>query len=433
MLFYRIHCNNNKSLFKSVPSLVSSTILSKTTAKAIIVPSRLISSRTASNYKINKLLQCRGSSAATASSLRRLPNLTINNSSINNNSYSYSLLDNYDDFFLKINEIRKKPQKNNLVVGNNTTRSSSTHKKSLIVGNSITSSSSSAHHSNGTTTTTASSSPKYLLNGSSSSNDDTTKEKKSDLIVVLDLDECLIHSQFLTLGQQNDKYRQKEKRPTWNANGNKTNFCDSFCITLHEEQQNQNEKNYFTKSTLLPPSPSSKSTIVHVNKRPNLENFLKRVTSKYETYIFTAAMQVYANPVLDVILEDNDNIEQQNNRFYRDSCFYDTNLGVYVKDLNHILQHQTQQQELKRVVLIDNNPLSFLANPSNGILVSSFYDDATDDTLPAVWELLEELETLDDVRPALQHLFGLEDALNDVILSNDGDGDSSYGASGANW
>jgi hypothetical protein len=30
---------------------------------------------------------------------------------------------------------------------------------------------------------------------------------------------------------------------------------------------------------------------------------------------------------------------------------------------------------LKRAVLVDKNPNSFLANPSNGILVSNFHDD----------------------------------------------------------
>ena len=69
----------------------------------------------------------------------------------------------------------------------------------------------------------------------------------------------------------------------------------------------------------------------------------------------------------------------------------------------------------RRVVLVDNNPLSFLPNPSNGILVSSFYDDPKDDTLEAVMELLHELDGSDDVRPILDDKFGLKDALEDVV------------------
>lgn len=33
------------------------------------------------------------------------------------------------------------------------------------------------------------------------------------------------------------------------------------------------------------------------------------------------------------------------------------------------------------MVLVDNNPVSFLAQPSNGIPVPSFYDDPSDDAL----------------------------------------------------
>lgn len=69
----------------------------------------------------------------------------------------------------------------------------------------------------------------------------------------------------------------------------------------------------------------------------------------------------------------------------------------------------------RRVVLVDNNPVSFLPNPSNGILVSSFYDDPNDKTLEAVMELLHELDGSEDVRPLLDSKFGLKKALDDLV------------------
>lgn len=117
-------------------------------------------------------------------------------------------------------------------------------------------------------------------------------------------------------------------------------------------------------------------------------------------------------------------------RFYRDSCVFHPELGVFGKDLNNVLQTRkkmmlndnataTDECDLpcdeRRVVLVDNNPLSFLPNPSNGILVSSFYDDPKDDTLEAVMELLHELDESEDVRPILDSRFGLKDALEDVV------------------
>ena len=134
-------------------------------------------------------------------------------------------------------------------------------------------------------------------------------------------------------------------------------------------------------------------------------------------------------------------------RFYREHCVYDPDLGVYAKNLCDVLRmrqmmiedaadcyegegippnggihcgsssslHNSFACDERRVVLVDNNPLSFLPNPSNGILVSSFYDDPKDDTLEAVMELLHELDGSDDVRPILDDKFGLKDALEDVV------------------
>ena len=119
----------------------------------------------------------------------------------------------------------------------------------------------------------------------SSKKDRQTKDK-SDLIVVLDMDECLIHSKFLS---DVDKYRQAEERPssssTSTSNTSQSTFepgggqhspsdslflnaCDSFRITLPD------------------------GDLVNVNKRPNLDLFLREITNRFETYIFTAAMEV---------------------------------------------------------------------------------------------------------------------------------------------
>lgn len=114
--------------------------------------------------------------------------------------------------------------------------------------------------------------------------------------------------------------------------------------------------------------------------------------------------------------------------FYREHCTFEKTLGVYVKDLNNIKLDRSREEinstnnlegmvtrfDDKRVVLVDNNPYSFLANPTNGILVSNFYDDAKDDTLQAVIELLSELDSVEDVRPVLDEKFGLQDALKEV-------------------
>jgi len=226
----------------------------------------------------------------------------------------------------------------------------------------------------------------------------------SSLVVVLDMDECIIHSQFLTVTSECDNYRQYEAdRPQSQAfkydeepQSIIPSSCESFRLSLPDGDQ------------------------VHVNKRPKLDAFLREVTSRYQTYIFTAAMEVYASPLLDKLDPDG---SMFCGRFYREHCTFDSSLGVYVKDLNNIRLHKKEQNsetdtmnlfDEKKVVLVDNNPYSFMANPQNGILVSNFYDDPRDDTLQAVVELLNELDSVDDVRPVLDEKFGLEQALKEI-------------------
>jgi Dullard-like phosphatase family protein len=194
----------------------------------------------------------------------------------------------------------------------------------------------------------------------------------SDLVVVLDMDECLIHSQFMSQNSAGFAYQTTD---------------DDF-----DFQEGELKK----FDVLLPDG-----DLVQVNQRPYLLEFLDRVTERFETHVFTAAMKVYAKPVLD-------NLDPTHTKFtsrwYRDSCDL-TQDGTYVKNLSVLQKNEA------RIVLVDNNPISFLANPSNGILVKSFYNDASDDTLLNVLDLLHELDDCDDVRPYLDQKFGLASAL----------------------
>lgn len=273
---------------------------------------------------------------------------------------------------------------------------------------------------------------------------------ESDLVVVLDMDECLIHSQFLShqqsscqLSAPDDKYRQAEAgrpagSPAFNADEEAESIISSNC-------------EYFRIN--LPDG-----DLVHVNKRPQLDDFLRDVCSRFETHVFTAAVDMYADPLLDRLDPDGGLFGRR--RLFRESCTLDCDLGAYVKDLHAILGgrepwgrgagsvHEPtaarvnghggpvngssdgldddKREELfakyneGRVVLVDNNPLSFLAQPSNGILVSNFYDDPKDATLEAVSELLDELDSAGDVRPVLDERFGLAEALGDVLKYSGG-------------
>jgi len=225
-----------------------------------------------------------------------------------------------------------------------------------------------------------------------------TKESKkqydSNLIVVLDMDECLIHSQFLSSPAVARVYAhqlQQQRRQQSRNNSTCTASVDSFRVTLPD------------------------GDLVHVNVRPGLEAFLEAVTKRFETHIFTAALPIYANRVLDRLDPEGTRFA---GRWFRDACTYDPLVGrggggAYVKNLKRL-----PFDCLSRVVLVDNNPLSFLANPENGILVNSFYNDPKDNTLPAVLELLNELDEHEDVRPVLGPRFALEENLQQLKDTN---------------
>lgn len=216
-------------------------------------------------------------------------------------------------------------------------------------------------------------------------------EPKSDLVVVLDMDECLIHSQFFSPHAAKLAHQLPHNHASsWNySTSSSQKRVESFRFTLPD------------------------GDVVHVNKRPHLELFLEQVCSRFETHVFTAAMQVYAQPVLDH-LDPNGTLFAK--KWYRESCLYRD--GAYVKDLSVI------DKPLERMVLVDNNPLSFLTHPENGVLVNNFYNDPDDTTLYAVLDLLDELDQSRDVRPLLTRRFGLAQALEQVGSDDDDDSDT---------
>lgn len=204
---------------------------------------------------------------------------------------------------------------------------------------------------------------------------------RAPLAVILDMDECLIHSQFLGLVGD---LRQDEWRPE------EAPYDDTFMVELED------------------------GAVVRVNRRPELIPFLKAVTARFPTYIFTAATEVYASPVLDVL--EKEGSFRFAKRFYRPSCrrfLFDSGGGdasrsrkiFFVKDL------EVCGVDLRRAVLVDNNPMSFLCTPRNGIPIADFYNDAEDGELTPLVSLLEVLDEEEDVRVKLDEVYALERAL----------------------
>ena len=172
--------------------------------------------------------------------------------------------------------------------------------------------------------------------------------------LVLDLDETLVHSQFLPFSIQSD-------------------------VILKIDIENQTHD-------------------IHVLIRPGVQTFLQRLSKLYEIVIFTASVSKYADPLLDILDKEN----YCSFRLFREHC---TLMGMtYIKDLNKL------GRDLKDVIIVDNSPLSYLFNKENGIPILTWFSDKNDKELDYLLPILEFLSGVNDVRNYIKDI-----VINDMI------------------
>ncbi|XP_060212963.1 uncharacterized protein LOC132640397 [Lycium barbarum] len=139
-----------------------------------------------------------------------------------------------------------------------------------------------------------------------------------------------------------------------------------------------------------------KINYVTVFERPGLHEFLKQLSEFANLVLFTAGLEGYARPVVDKIDLEN----RFSHRLYRPSTT-STEFREHVKDLSCI------SEDLCRIVIVDNNPFSFLLQPLNGIPCIPFSPGQPhdDQLLEVILPLLKHLSEQKDVRPVLRERF----------------------------
>ncbi|CAL1169004.1 unnamed protein product [Cladocopium goreaui] len=182
------------------------------------------------------------------------------------------------------------------------------------------------------------------------------------LLVVLDLDETLLHASLL----KDDSWKWLKNPRLWQpASIDFEAKGKGLVLGLEEE---------------IP---------LFVSLRPGAKEFLswlkkQKAMEAMEIAVYTAGTQQYASQRLEKFPA-----------FYRDAC---VPFGLpLAKDLCKL------RQDLSRVVLVDNSKKSFWLQPDNGLLVSDW--DGTnfsDRELTRVKQDLLDLLDLEDVRPALR-------------------------------
>ncbi|KAK1355141.1 carboxy-terminal domain RNA polymerase II polypeptide A small phosphatase 1-like [Heracleum sosnowskyi] len=190
------------------------------------------------------------------------------------------------------------------------------------------------------------------------------------LTVVLDLDETLVCAYETSSLPAILREQATEAGLKW---------FELECISSDKEIEGKPKVNYVT-----------------VFERPGLREFLKQLNEFADLVLFTAGLEGYARPLVDRI----DDINCLSRRLYRPSTI-STEYREHVKDLSCI------SKDFCRIVIVDNNPFSFLLQPVNGIPCIPFSAGQPHDEqlLQVLLPLLKHLSQQQDVRPVLYERF----------------------------
>ena len=222
--------------------------------------------------------------------------------------------------------------------------------------------------------------------------------KPNKKLLLLDLDETLIHADFLEdLGENgtekeymNNKYDEIISFYTEEPNISKDNPIDNTDNnTTDEESKDDSCEKVLNK--------------IGIFLRPKVKEFLEDISKYFEIGIFTASIPEYADAVINYLDPEEKYIKF---RLYRNDCI---NIGdmIRVKDLQIF-----GEENLNNIVILDNNIYSFSNQLSNGILVNSFFCDKADDELSNVRKyLIEYIFPCEDVRVINEQFFGFETIL----------------------
>lgn len=195
-----------------------------------------------------------------------------------------------------------------------------------------------------------------------------------------------------------NKHPEHHNLPPARSRERKTVFLDLDETLIHSQLSPQPEKYDF----MVRPMINGQRINFYVLKRPFVDELLETLSEKYEIVVFTAGLKEYASEVIDRL----DWKEVISHRFYRDSC-KEVN-GRYVKDLSKL------GRDLKNVVIVDDNPNSFVFQPDNGIPIRPFTNNLDDGELWRLIDFFEESDCFDDMRDAVRQYLAQEEEYSDL-------------------
>ncbi|KAM3131143.1 hypothetical protein pb186bvf_016723 [Paramecium bursaria] len=131
------------------------------------------------------------------------------------------------------------------------------------------------------------------------------------------------------------------------------------------------------------------STMIGVNLRPHLQQFLDTLKNYYQIFVFTASSPAYATAIIDFIDPNQHSIL---GIFTRGHCM-ETKNGFMIKDLRIL-----KDINLKDVIIVDNLSHSFGLQIDNGVPILEWQNDPKDQELKFLAEYLIEASFQNDIR-----------------------------------
>jgi RNA polymerase II subunit A small phosphatase-like protein len=165
----------------------------------------------------------------------------------------------------------------------------------------------------------------------------------------------------------------------------------TLILDLDETLVHSALKPFCSKSDFVLNIPFEKKTqTIYVLVRPYVDEFLTQMAKVYELVIFTASIPDYANPLLNKL----DPLHKISYRLFREHCTQSNHF--FIKDLSKV------NRSLKDMIIIDNNPISFICNKDNGIPILTWHNNQSDCELKKMIPFLEYLSKVDDVRDVIK-------------------------------
>jgi RNA polymerase II subunit A small phosphatase-like protein len=136
---------------------------------------------------------------------------------------------------------------------------------------------------------------------------------------------------------------------------------------------------------------------VQLHKRPQLDDFLTEATKMCDVVLFTSAAATYASACAALLDPEQRTFSAL---LTREHCALSD--GLYLKDLSQL------GRPLERVVCVDDHVGSCMLQPDNCVPVSPYLGEPEDHELGHVLSVLHRLRDVDDVRPQLRGMYGLQ-------------------------